>query len=826
MLADCYKATFQENYYIENGEFHAYAYDVSSDLLDEIKMNKDIISTGISYTIGTVATNNQRLFVGLMDDEAIKLSRLSLIKGRLPENDDEIAMDEVYLAYFNSEASLGDSIKLDITVTYNGKEKLISKSYRLVGIYKNKAFSSLLLKTYSIFEINKEHAIMPIILISSEELNRIKNDYDIQANTLIKCKDEKNIDGILQGLPGNLFRKNLAYTDNMLEYQQLVYKNFADIIEKFALLIIILSVIGILNSFYISVQEREKQLGIIKALGASKKNISMIVLSEALYVSIIGIPVGLLASIGLIKLTTIILEKTTGQEQFMLVSGSTLVKAVLLIFITIIISALIPAVTASVVSPIKIIMGQGYKAYKVKNKKKRFQLIKKPVIIMAVRNLIRQKRRSFMGIIVLVLMVYILLDSNMYNRMQTKILNDMINHLKKSYAVSITKSAGLSLGKVVNEYGLNNGQIDKLKQIKGVTKVNAYKQLYGSLCGLPVKNITEYYKKNPALLTAENASKYNNDWQKKQLAMLEDGFLAANISVIGVNADLLEELNEEINPDDLNSGILYVPIRGTGYNSIDFSDLGLDPACDIELIYYNNKGKDEFDICKIKLTKVVNQLPSSIAADDLFAANVCLLINEKSFKNLTNESLYNMIYIYVDSDIVKNSIQFNDELRKQIQINDLMITSKLEMLANDINSGKLVLVIMYISSIGVIVLAAFIFINSITSSILSRKREFGLLRAVGISKPQINRMVLIENTISCIGAAIICIVLQLLLRAITGAVGTDSNTNYVLDYLTQFPWIFTLIMIVLMVLVSTTISFNSLKKVMSDGIIDSIRYVE
>lgn len=822
ILTDCNQATKNEARYINNGEFHAYAHNVTPDILDEVKERKDLSCVANSYTIGTIRINNQRLFIGSMEEEAINLSRLSLITGKLPENDDEIAMDEVYIKNLNSKISIGDDVYLDITVTRNGEEELIEKSYRLVGVYRNKALSTLLLNSVSLDGSIKEYAIMPIVLISSSELSNINKDYDIQTNTLIKCKEEKNISNIIQSLSARVFNINPAYTNLMTAVQQQDDETFATDNKILVFIVIILSILGILNSFYITIQEREYQLGVIRAIGANKRHICSIVLGEAMFVSVIGIPIGLHSSISLIKLTLNILEKVAAQQQIMLIVPETIIKAALLSFITIIISALIPAIRASKVSPIKVISGQSY-ITNLSKKEKHKTIINNPTFIMVIRNLTRQWRRTLMTAIVLVLMAFTIMFSFNYNKLFLKSMNAKKSDMKSSYSVNITTSTTQGLGVILSEYGMSDMQIEKLKQVNGIRKVSAYKKLFGALCGLPLNSITEYYRKVPGLIIPDNMVDQLGSWQQKQISMLEDDLQAADISIVGVSDDILLELNKEINIDDLNSGILYVPIKGTGFKAVDFNELGLEPGCEISLVYNNNSGNDDFDITNIRLTKVINQLPISMTSEDIFVDKVCILINEKSFIKLTNESLFNDIYIYVDNSIIKNSIQFNEEIREFVQLSDLKIKSKLEMLEYDTNNGELVLARLYITSIVIMLLAAFIFINSIITSILSRKREFGMLRAIGMSKQQLNKMVFIENGITCIGAVIISIGLLLLIIVATGSIDLDGNK---LAVSSQFPWSFSLILMITMTLISIVVSRVMLQKVLQTGIIDSIRYVE
>lgn len=69
-----------------------------------------------------------------------------------------------------------------------------------------------------------------------------------------------------------------------------------------SLLIMFGSVSLIYNSFSISISERSKQFGLLKSMGATRKQILKSVIIEGLMLSVIGIPLGIL--LGLIGIGT------------------------------------------------------------------------------------------------------------------------------------------------------------------------------------------------------------------------------------------------------------------------------------------------------------------------------------------------------------------------------------------------------------------------------------------------------------------------------------------------------------------------------------------
>ena len=125
-------------------------------------------------------------------------------------------------------------------------------------------------------------------------------------------------------------------------------------------LIVFGSVSLIYNSFSISVSERTKQFGILKSIGATKKQIRKSVLYEAAVLCVIGIPIGLISGCLGIAITfhflsdsisTVLAELTDLKMRFVF-SPLAIIVASIIGFVTVIISAYTPARKAIKINPI------------------------------------------------------------------------------------------------------------------------------------------------------------------------------------------------------------------------------------------------------------------------------------------------------------------------------------------------------------------------------------------------------------------------------------------------------------------------------------------
>ena len=122
------------------------------------------------------------------------------------------------------------------------------------------------------------------------------------------------------------------------------------------------------NSFSISVNERKRQYGLLSSIGATKKQLRRNVLYEASVLSVIGIPIGVLAGIGGMSVTFYFVSDlmsnmlNQGIEEYgealrlhMSAAGWAVLLAALIGFFTVLISAYLPARKALRTSAIEVI---------------------------------------------------------------------------------------------------------------------------------------------------------------------------------------------------------------------------------------------------------------------------------------------------------------------------------------------------------------------------------------------------------------------------------------------------------------------------------------
>lgn len=359
----------------DKGDYYGNTLNVSMDKIKEVKedhrLSKLVMSQSIGYAKleGCRNPNNPYLFIMGADKSFFDSMPVHITRGRLPESSSEIIIPEHVRTNGGISFSLGEAITLGIgqrksykTILYQNTPLDISdddtvlevldvtetRSYTVVGFYKNPSFEDYYSPGYTAITTMDEDAHGSYI-------------YDIY----FKTRNPKDIYGFME-------KHELGIDTNwtLLAYSGASrYDGFYSVLYGMGSIFIALIMFGsislIYNAFAISVSERTKQFGLLVSVGATKKQIRSSVIYEALVLSFIGIPLGILGGIGGIGLTLYLLKdkiiSLTGSQIPLTLSVSriSVIIAVIIALITVLVSARIPSKRAVRVNAIDAIRQNG-----------------------------------------------------------------------------------------------------------------------------------------------------------------------------------------------------------------------------------------------------------------------------------------------------------------------------------------------------------------------------------------------------------------------------------------------------------------------------------
>ncbi|MEA4926579.1 MAG: ABC transporter permease [Syntrophomonadaceae bacterium] len=408
------------------------------------------------------------LFITGFNQETFATLPVDIISGRLPENNSEILIPAHVAANGGVKISVGDTLTLAVGTRQAGNETLnqhdpyrseeetltptVEKTYTVVGICQRPAFEERSAPGYTL--ITTADTVAPVDSFSAfvmlEKPSQIRSYAgDGAGNNAYVLNDD-----VLRfmGLSGDKTFNTLLYSIGGI----------------LVALIMLGSVFLIYNSFNISLNERTHQFGILMSVGATEKQLRNSVLFEGLCIGVIGIPIGILIGIPSIRLVLSLVAENFANVLYdnvsltLEVSVPALVAAAVISMITILISAYIPAKKAAG-TPVMECIRQTNEV-KVEAKAIRTSKFTERIYglegTLALKNFKRNKRRYRSIILSLTLSVVLLVSANAFGTYLDQVAEQSAVEMDGDillYTRDMTESELFQL-------------YDKLKTADGVTK--------------------------------------------------------------------------------------------------------------------------------------------------------------------------------------------------------------------------------------------------------------------------------------------------------------------------------------------------------------------
>lgn len=322
----------------------------------QVKDTATFQNIGYASLEGAKNPNKPYVFVAGFSQKTFDMLPLTLVCGRLPQNEHEVLVPSHLESNGGVKYSIGETLSLQIgnrikedeilsqdNAYQSGEETLqqtINQTYRVVGIYQRPSFEEYLAPGYTLItRISK-----PV-----ESLD------ETRMSLFVTLKNPRQIHTFMDKVSG---KHAYFYNDNVLRFMGLSDDHLVNSIlysvgAILLLLVMIGSVFLIYNSFHISLNERMHQFGILSSVGATPRQLKNSVLFEGVCIGVIGIPIGILTGIGSMKLVLLVVAKNITSVAYgtvpleLKISYLSLIVATLVSMVTILISAYIPAKKAA-----------------------------------------------------------------------------------------------------------------------------------------------------------------------------------------------------------------------------------------------------------------------------------------------------------------------------------------------------------------------------------------------------------------------------------------------------------------------------------------------
>lgn len=374
------------------GDYYGYYFN-PPDFVDMEGGVKDgyIENYGYAHILGYAYTDEEKMDRGTpiayLDENAKDLYYIALKEGKYPENKGEIALEADAALRLGIDAKVGEEISLSV-LNANGTDfsnTATEKTYKIVGILTDKRknleyYDSLNVPTMAAaFVSDKEE----VDAGGKEILALYFNPTQRSLNNAVKVQDgdyyyiTTEFEGsFLNKIYEKAYEQNGSYSVPDIMLVSRYYYDSNSTVENSSLLTITLTVvlmlascIGIINAFSTNLQERRKQIGMLRAVGATKRQIINIFGRETFIIALICAPIGVAISYFGVKLFATIM----GDDYIFIPDMAVLFGSAGVSVICVMLAALIPLLRASRISPMQSIrnveLNRKMKRKKIKTEK-------------------------------------------------------------------------------------------------------------------------------------------------------------------------------------------------------------------------------------------------------------------------------------------------------------------------------------------------------------------------------------------------------------------------------------------------------------------------
>lgn len=777
------------------------------------------------------------------DTNAFTHNFIELTQGRLPQTDSEIVVSQSLIDDSGNPWKIGDKISLDVGqreilnetesgdteyipaeqyTPYSEGERLVdtvSHTYTIVGIVdstrKENSWSPGYL-AYTYLDTSKRSADDTVdAYITVSRLNRsLYTRAEELSKKLTAAGDTGHVTGFHNAL--------LVYygCSNSDSFMISMYSIAAILI----LIIMIGSISLIYNAFAISVSERSKQFGMLSSIGATKNQKRDSVFFEGGIIGVVSIPLGILAGLAgaagvfyfINQLVEVFWAEGFDLTFRVVFSIPAIVTAIIFSILTIFISAYIPARKASKITPIEAIRQST--EIKLTSKQVKTSKITRKLFgfeaELALKNLKRNRKRYRATVFSLVISIVLFLSvsyftdamSNAYTMTQTDLNFDRSLSCSDYTAEEITPI----LEKVSKVEGTDEWSVSRSEFISVWIPENLLSQTTNTILENDEKDGVAFTKENEQISFGANIVAVNEESLQKicQTAGMDDTLFndPEHPMVLFLNSLKIKSNDSYYEGNILQSGTHSITLKGFGEESI------------------------EKDVTAVTLDDIV---PLGFMPVSSFRSTSSqLIVSEKVFQSLSEElnlEEYDAPYLRFFSTLTPEyqksedlMAEYDTAVQKILDEDPSHLNIYYTNLTEARKQANTMIIVINIFVYGFIVLITAICVanvfNTISTSISVRKREFAMLRSVGMTPKSFNRMIRYESIFYGLKALLYGLPISLAaMWAMHFALSKMFQSQFIL------PWIPILAAVLCVFLIVGISMLYSSSKIKKANIIDALK---
>ena len=780
--------------------YHAMYRNVDEKTAEKMEEDSRIKEIGLREDPAYMIAKDDDVVISMVyaDKMVCRENRLKLTKGRLPEKKDEIVVTKGLLKKMGLEGEIGDRITVPYQVSEDEGLSLAHESeFTITGFQPDSKeseekgiYSAMVSKAFADSVIPKgQHAYRLYVKLDGVErkttdqieemIREIGDDYGIKERDVVE-----NSDMLIA-----------TYKDPA------IYMGLAG----FLLVTVLAGVITIYSIYYVSMLGKVQEYGKLRAIGATRKQIRKLVFREGFAVAGIAVPLGLiLGSICGVQIMKAVVRHGISTENILsetmkqliedgkvsIVQPWILVLATVVAFVTVYLALLRPMKIASRITAIEAIRYQGEKpkkrraGKKEKQKKERKGYEELSIGRLTLSNLGRNKKRTVVTIAALGMTgIFFITVATLLSCVNPKTMTE--EEIRSDVCVNIESWIGDKQHpeREIQNIQKNNPLTDELKEqilsIEGVEKVEE-----SFFAGALITNIEE---------------------------LKEDDGSPLDSGVTGVSDELIEACEKYVTEGSLKDPKLREGtgvILGEGYIT-HYTDLTVGDIVEVKL-----KDGDKLVPKRLEIVAVVDA-PNSMLGNSL-------TVPEQVLQGMCEQDLTDQFDIFIEPSHYEEAKKGIEEL---IANQEFLEMSDYKSVYKEMEKSIGMLSYMGYGMLGVFGLIGILnLVNTMINSVHVRKKELGMLQAIGMSDRQTVRMLQLEGLAYTVGTLIL-------------SLGVGSLTGYALFLKArqegmfgvryyEYPVVPAVILIVVVLLLQILITYLVNSNFKKQSLIDRVRFAE
>ena len=763
--------------------WHALYRNVDESTVMKLAAHRDVKTYGLRSDAGYMNLEDATVSMMYMDRTGMELYKVKLKEGQLPQKENDIVVSKGILEALGQNGKIGDTITVPYQILKDdGLDYTKEKDFRICGFLadnesskEQKQYTSLVSEAFLKAEIPVEQVKYRFLLQVNGQKGNTTADYTETIQ--------------------NIARQFGISEDDMNINKEYLAANYVDpatipVIVGIMLIVVLAGIITIYSVYYVSMNQRVREFGKLKAIGATKRQLRQIVLREGMGVALFAIPIGLL--IGTVAVKVVLLQfvehakdsnvlvteayKVVAKGEVQLYYWWIYLLAIAVTLCTVYLSLMKPMRMAAKVSEIEAMRYQGG-SKRQKSSRKGYQFLN--IGRLTKRNLAENKKKSTITIVsmavtgIFVMMVATVLScANPMESAKSSIVGQ--------YEISPIVESGnkehpeYEWAEVQKNNPLNEGLKQQIEELDGVERVDVFTALKVSGGPFEEKIGTEFINGVPEEYAEE----------------LKKGITEGNVTY-----------------EELKSGDKVILDRALLHW---YPDIKVGDKLKLNIHDGDNTFQKEIEVAAI------GEYGTGLTNYN------CLIMAKEGAEKLTINNSSSYFQVIADKDYdeaLEASLQAIVDGSGRLQMRTWKNEYDTWENAIQMTRGACYAFIIILAAISIMNL-----INTMINSVHVRKKELGMMQAIGMSDRQLMKMLQLEGIFYTVGTLIISIGVGSLagypLFLYAKRTGMFDISTY------HYPVTAAIIIILTLFVIQMLLAIFIAKSVRKDSLIERIRFSE